>query len=117
MLKNDRSELHYAHLVRNAKRLGPVAGVKLKVALLADVSTQHLAPLLRVLFASNGVDAEIYEAGFDTVETETLNPRSELYAFAPDALVILQSVMKLKSGFYHAAGRRSDFIPTTVEAI
>src|SRR5215213_11066898 len=109
MLKSDRTELDYARLVKKAKLLHPGVGPKLKVALLADVSTQHLVPVLRVLFASNGVDAEIYEAGFDTVEVETLNPQSGLYAFQPQAIVILQSIMKLKGSFYHANGNRGSF--------
>jgi FkbH-like protein len=117
MLKNDRSELNYAQLVKKAKRLGLPTGSKLKIALLADVSTQHLNPLLRVLFASHGVEAEIYEAGYDTVEVETLNPEAELYAFAPQVIVILQSIMKLKGSFYHAAGHRPSFAQTQAEGI
>src|SRR5579859_7854142 len=110
MLKHDRSELSYAQLVKRARRLEANSRPPFKLALLADVSTQHLAPVLRVLFASNGFDAEIYEAGFDTVETEALNPGSGLFAFQPQAIVILQSIMKLKAGFYHAAGNRGAFV-------
>jgi predicted enzyme involved in methoxymalonyl-ACP biosynthesis len=117
MLKNDRSELNYAQLVKKARRLDPGSGAKLKVAILADVSTQHLTPLLRVLFANNGVNALIYEAGFDTVEVETLNPSSELYAFEPQVIVILQSIMKLKNSFYHAFGNRGAFVQTKADGI
>lgn len=117
MLKNDRSELNYGLLVKKARRLVPGVGPKLKVALLADVSTQHLVPMLRALFASNGVDAEIYEAGFDTVEVETLNPESGLYAFQPQAIVILQSIVKLKGSFYHAAGNRGSFAQARANAV
>jgi predicted enzyme involved in methoxymalonyl-ACP biosynthesis len=109
MLKNDRSELNYAQLVKKARRLDAASGSRLKLALLADVSTQHLVPLLRVLFASHGVNVEIYEAGFDTLEVETLNPDSELYAFQPQVIVILQSIMKLKNSFYRAFGDRASF--------
>ena len=117
MLKNDRSELNYAQLVKSARRLDPGSGAKLKVAILADVSTQHLIPLLRVLFAGNGVNAGIYEAGFDTVEVETLNPNSGLYAFEPQVIVILQSIMKLKHSFYHAFGNRGSFVQTKADGI
>jgi FkbH-like protein len=110
MHRNDRTELVYPELVKKARKLAPLAGPKHKIALLADVSTQHLTPLLRVLFADAGVNAEIYEAGFDTVEAEALNPGSELYQFAPQTIVILQSIMKLKGSFYHGAGRRSTFV-------
>jgi FkbH-like protein len=109
VLKADRSELDYFELVRKAKQLSPPQGPRLKVALLGDVSTQHLVPLLRVLFASNGMDSEIYEAGFDTVEMEALDPASGLYAFGPDVVVILQSIAKLKSGYYESTADRANF--------
>jgi FkbH-like protein len=109
MLKNDRSELDYTQLVKKAKRLNLGQGQKVKLALLADVSSQHLIPLLRVLFASYQVDIEIYEAGFDTVELEAYNAASELYAFQPQIVVILQSIMKLKGRFYDASENRESF--------
>jgi FkbH-like protein len=117
MLKNDRSELAYAQLLKKAKRLLPQDGHKVKLALLADVSTQHLVPLLRVLFASNGVDVEIYEAGYDTVELDAYNATSELYAFQPQMVVILQSIMKLKGRFYDAAGNRDTFIQAQADKV
>ncbi|MCY7388544.1 MAG: HAD-IIIC family phosphatase [Burkholderiales bacterium] len=109
MLKNDRTELSYAELVRKARQQAPGRRQKFKVALLADVSTQHLAPLLRVLFASNGVDVEIYEAGYDTVELEAFDPASGLYAFEPHLVCIFQSLWKLKSLYYVFVGDRTKF--------
>jgi FkbH-like protein len=117
MFKNDRSELNYGDLVKKAKRLEKVSGPKLKIALLADVSTQHLVPMLRVLFASHGMDAEIYEAGYDTVQLETLDPASGLYAFGPQAVVILQSVIKLRSRFYKAYTNRAAFMRSEADAM
>jgi FkbH-like protein len=117
MLKNDRSELNYAQLVKKARRLDCASGSKLRVALLADVSVQHLTPLLRVLFAGHGVEVEIYEAGYDTIEVEALNPDSELYAFKPQVVVILQSIMKLKSTFFNAFGHRGSFVQTQANNI
>jgi len=112
MLKSDRSELDYFALLKKAKELPPPAGRRLKLALLGDVSTQHLVPLLRALLAGNGVDSEVYEAGFDTVEVEALDPASGLYAFAPDVVVILQAIGKLKSSYYESTGDRSTFAQT-----
>jgi FkbH-like protein len=117
MLKNDRSELDYTQLLKRAKGLRLEQGQKIKLALLADVSTQHMVPLLRVLFASHGVDIEIYEAGYDTVELEAYNPASELYAFQPQIVVILQSVMKLKGRFYDAPGNGDSFSQAQADKI
>jgi len=112
VLKPDRSELDYLALLKKAKQPPPPGGKRLKLALLGDVSTQHLVPVLRALFASNGVEAEVYEAGFDTVEVEALDPASGLYSFGPDVVVILQSIGKLRSSYYESAGDRSAFART-----
>ena len=117
MLKSDRSELDYFALVKRAKQPSPSAGPRLKIALLGDVSTQHLVPLLRALFASNGVNAEIYEAGFDTIELEALDPASGLYTFDPEVVVILHSIGKLKASFYEFPGDRSAFTRTKATQI
>ena len=106
----DHGRLDYLELVKEARRLAPGSGPRLKVALLGDVSTQHLLPLLRVLFSRSGTEAEIYEAGYDTIELEALDPAARLYAFAPDVVVILQSVGKLKPRYYSLKGGRSAFV-------
>jgi FkbH-like protein len=109
LLKNDRTELDYSRLVKRARLLPQRGGAGLKVALLADVSTQHLAPLLKVLFHDNSIEAELYEAGYDTVELEAFDPSSALYAFEPDLVVIIQSIWKLKSAYYEFNGGDTDF--------
>lgn len=105
MLKNDRSELDYWALVKRARRLQPGHGTKVRVALLADVATQHLAPILRALLAANGLEGELYEAGYDTIELEAYDPASGLYAFQPEFVVILQSSAKLKGAYYESTDR------------
>jgi FkbH-like protein len=117
MLKADRSELDYFELMKRAKSLPASANRQLKVAILADVSTQHLAPLLRSLFASNGVNAVIYEAGFDTVELEAFDPNSGLYSFGPEVVVILQSLGKLKANYYDFPADRATFVSSKVAQI
>lgn len=109
MLKPNRDDLDFNALVRKARRLQPGAGSKLKLALLADVSTQHLVPLLRALFADNNVDVEIYEGGFDTVQLDAHNPASGLYAFAPQMVAIIQSTTKLRGLYYNFAGSPGEF--------
>lgn len=108
MLRNDRSELDYSTLIKRARRL-PTHGQKVKLAVLGDVSTQHLIPLLKALFSSNGYDLEVYEAGFDTVELDAYDLSSSLYAYQPQSVVILQSLGKLKAAYYDFPGDRSTF--------
>jgi FkbH-like protein len=105
LLKLNRSEYNYRELVRKARNLKAESGQKLRIALLADISTQHLVPLLRVLFAAHGIDAELYEAGFDTIHLEAYDAQSALYSFSPQIIVILQSIAKLRARYYETSER------------
>ena len=110
MLKmTDRAGLDYFQLLTKSRHLDTTSLPELRLALLADVSTQHLAVLLKVLFAENGLKARIYEAGYDTVELEAFDARSGLYAFDPQVVVILQSTAKLAAAYYGQEGDRQGF--------
>ncbi|HET7542636.1 MAG TPA: HAD-IIIC family phosphatase [Polyangiaceae bacterium] len=117
MLKSDRTELEYFSLMKRAKEPSSSSNRQLRVAILADVSTQHLSPLLRALFASNGVAAVIYEAGFDTVELEAFDPNSGLYSFSPEVVIILQSLGKLKANYYDFPDERGSFVSSKAAQI
>jgi FkbH-like protein len=110
-------DLDYYELIKQAKHLGPSTGQALKLALLADVSTQHLIPILKVLFARAGISVDIYEAGFDTVQLEAYNPASSLYSFQPHIVVILQSVIALRARYYQFGGEADGFIRREVDGM
>jgi FkbH-like protein len=115
MLEDTRSTLDYRQLVNRSRRLVRGNGRELRVALLAEVSTQHLVPLLSVLFADQGFDATIYEAGFDTIELEAYNSESELYRFKPQIVIVLQSLQKAKAAYYDFEGDRISFAPAVAQ--
>jgi FkbH-like protein len=91
--------MDYFALVKEAKALSASGGAKFKLALLGDCSTQHLAPLLKALFAREDVAVELYEAPFGAIRQETLDPASGLYAFKPDAIAILSDARALREPF------------------
>jgi FkbH-like protein len=100
--------LDYFALMREAKRLPETTGGRrLRVAVLGDAATQNVVKLLRVLLARAGFDAAIHEAGFDTIETEALNPASALYAFEPEAVVVLSSIGAYRHRYYTRQGDRA----------
>src|SRR5437764_5844251 len=100
------SPLVYAHLVRAARRLDPAQTTsRIRIALLSDAATQQMVPLLRTLLHRQGVHAEIYEGAFDAIPMETLSPGSGLYEFAPEVVVVLNSVQALRAAY---AGRSGD---------
>lgn len=71
------------HMVPDAAGFRP-----LKVALLSSFSIEFAHDALIAQGFANGLRIEIYQAGFDQIRQEILNPQSGLYAFAPDITVL-----------------------------
>jgi FkbH-like protein len=113
-MKHAMLTLDYFALSKEAKAIKLPDGAKVvRIALLADCATQHLAAIMRAIAARNGVQAELYEGNYDGVDFEILDPKSALYAFAPQYVVILLSSEKLKARLY-ASGDRRTFADETV---
>src|ERR1700679_1844473 len=105
-MRYEADTLDYLALVNEARALALPPGAKtVRLALLADFSTQTMPALLRALFARNGVVVEIYEAGYDSIDTEILDPGSGLHAFGPRFVVILVATEKLKARLYPIENR------------
>jgi FkbH-like protein len=106
--------LDYFALSKEAKALKISSAAKvIRIALLADCATQHLATIMRAIAARNGVQAELYEGNYDGVDLEILDPNSALYAFSAQYVVILLSSEKLKARLY-ASGDRRTFADETI---
>ena len=69
--------------------------IPVKVALLGDNPTQLLTIALRGSGYDMGFDLQIWEAGFDQVERQVLDPASEFYAYKPDVVIIFHSSHQL----------------------
>lgn len=103
--RNDDSAFDYFKLIKQVKRLGELKthlDKKVKLAFLTDCASQHLSMLVEVAGAHRGLDVQVHEAEYDTIELEVFNPSSALYAFDPDFIVIIKSAEKLKTKFYGA---------------
>src|SRR6202051_3723685 len=104
-------DLDYGRLLVASKRLtAPPDWPVLKGALLSDAATQQLVPILKVLLHRNGIRGEIYEGPFDAIELEAYIPCSGLYAFTPDAVVILNATQALRTSY----SRRTEGTPAFV---
>lgn len=114
MLKSQGS-LDYLELTKRARNLD-VSHCKRKVrlAVLADFAPQQLVDLLRVQAADQGVALDIYEADYDSIDLEILDPDSALYAAKPEFIAILVAPEKLKAKFY-GSSHRADFAAHAVE--
>ena len=71
-----------------------------RLALVGDTATQFLATALRGEALSRGYDLDLFEAEYNQVERQFLDPSSELYAFDAQCIVLFQSTHKL--GEYHS---------------
>jgi FkbH-like protein len=90
----------------------------IKVALLGDNATQFLAIAIKGIGVERGYNIELFEADYNQVERQFLDPSSELYSFDADYVVVSQSTHKLLStynekpieGQSHLADERLEFI-------
>ena len=109
-LENKPPGLDYFELLKEAKTLpGRALASTLRVALLSTASTQFLKPLLEVLFARQGVRAEVYEAPFGALLAEALDDKSGLYRFAPELVVVLPATQALRVPFAASDGGAAAF--------
>jgi|SRR5579863_5132827 FkbH-like protein len=108
----------YADLLKASKRLDPTAtSQQIKIAVLSDAATQRFVPILRTLFHRLGIDALFYEAPFDGIQLEVVNPCSQLYRFGPDLIVLLNSVQALRAKFARRTGDASTFFEEQARTI
>lgn len=84
----------FKQLKRNLK-LDTSALKYLKVSLLGDSATQFLAVALRGEAIERGYALDLFEAEYNQVERQVMDPASELYAHAADYTVVFQSTHKL----------------------
>ena len=72
----------------------------LKLAVVGDTATQLLCTAIRGTGVIRGYNIELFEAEYNQVERQLLDPTSDLYQFNADFIVIFQSTHKL--GEHHA---------------
>ena len=80
-----------------------------KLAILSDTATQYLTQTLKAVAYEKRLDPEIYEAGFDRIDSESIDTDSGLYKSRPDYVILLQSSENLCRRYYSegAAGREN----------
>lgn len=66
----------------------------IKVALVGDTATQFLATAIKGCGVERGYNIELFEAEYNQVERQLLDPGSELHEFGADFIVVFQSTHK-----------------------
>lgn len=82
-----------AKLDRTVRRLvpegaAPAAG-RLRLAVLASHTVDHLVPAIRVAGLRRNLAVEVYVAPFGQIHQEVLDPTSGLHGFAPDVVMLM----------------------------
>ncbi len=72
----------------------------IKLALVGDTATQFFATAMRGIGVERGINIKLFEAEYNQVERQLMDPFSELYEFDADFIVVFQSTHKL--GEYHS---------------
>ena len=89
----------YNELKKNLKAdLGNLPSFKL--ALVGDTATQLLATAIRGVGVERGYNINLFEAEYNQVERQFMDPTSELYEFNADFIVLFQSTHKF--GEHHS---------------
>ncbi|MBR3408661.1 MAG: HAD family hydrolase [Paludibacteraceae bacterium] len=68
---------------------------EMKVALLGDTATQFLATAIKGVGVERGYNINLFEAEYNQVERQVLDPTSDLHAFGAKYTVVFQSTHKL----------------------
>ena len=97
----------------------------IKVALLGDNATQLLATAIKGTGIDKGFNIDLFEADYNQIERQILDPTSDLHSFNADYTIISQSTNKLLSLYNkkntetqaHIADERLDFIEQICNSI
>lgn len=72
----------------------------IKMALVGDTATQFLTTALKGMGVERGLNINLFEAEYNQVERQFMDPTSELFEFDADIIVLFQSTHKL--GEHHS---------------
>ena len=87
---------------KQLKKLAKVAGENpegLRIALLGDTATQFLATAIKGEAAARGLGINLFEAEYNQVERQILDPTSDYYQFGANFTIVFQSTHKLLEGY------------------
>ncbi len=91
--------IKFQDLKRNLKR-DTTMFPKVRMAVLGDSATQFLTTAIKGMGVERGYNLDLFEAEYNQVERQFMDPTSELYEFDADIIVVFQSTHKL--GEHHS---------------
>jgi FkbH-like protein len=89
-----------------------------RVALLGDSATQFLAKAIKAHGCTQMLNLEVFDADFDQIQRQIIDPASEMYASQPEFIVLYPCVQKLWTRFVSLRPeRKSAFASVVIEEI
>ena len=76
-----------------------IDGTPRRLAILGNVSTQFLAVAIRGYTAIENLPLTVYDADYNQIEAQLLDPTSEVYNFEPDSILLWLGTDKLYEDF------------------
>lgn len=89
-----------------------------KLAVIGNCATQHIATAIKGEAFLRGLSIDVFDADYDQIDAQTLDGGSELYSFAPNAVLLVMCTEKLYEGFCSTpAEKRPSFADDTIARI
>jgi FkbH-like protein len=86
-------------LLKLAKQANADSGPSLRAALLADTASQLLSGSLRGMMWHRGQRLELFEAEFEQIEMQVMDPTSALYRHKPETVLIYLSAERIACNY------------------
>lgn len=111
------TDLTFMRLRKLAKK-DPSGLSQYKLAVMGDCATQHLATALRGYGSYAGLGLSVFDADYNQIDAQVMDPGSELYSFGPNAVLIQMCSEKLFEAFCATPlARRASFAEDTYARI
>lgn len=108
-------EITFTKLKKNCKK--DMSGMKeCRLAIMGDCATQHLATAIRGYGVEEGIRFEVFDADYDQIDAQLLDPKSEFYQFGTQFALIYMCSEKLYHSFCETQ-QKSSFADTVYQKI
>lgn len=104
--------------LKKAARKAEPGSAAYKLAVIGNCATQHIATAIKGEAFLRGLPIDVFDADYDQIDAQTMDAGSELYGFAPNAVLLIMCTEKLYEGFCAVpAEKRTSFADDTAARI
>ena len=95
-----------------------IEGKEFRIAVLGNAATQFFSTGIKGYLKSEGINALVFDADYNQIDSQLIDSSSETYEFNPDAIIIYVSTDKIYEEFLDTeVSLRSDFADGYIEKI